>query len=44
VFLAGALVTPLTGVLGYRTLLPMAVLMATFFAASTLALLTGRRP
>jgi MFS transporter, DHA1 family, multidrug resistance protein len=42
VFLAGALVTPLTGVVGYRTLLPMAVLMAAFFAASALELLTGR--
>jgi DHA1 family bicyclomycin/chloramphenicol resistance-like MFS transporter len=43
VFLAGALVTPLTGVLGYRTLLPMALLMAGFFAASALALLAAHR-
>lgn len=31
-FLAGALVTPLTGVLGYHSLLPMAALMAGFMA------------
>jgi MFS transporter, DHA1 family, multidrug resistance protein len=44
VFLAGALVTPLTGVLGYATLLPMALLMGGFFAASALALVaSGRR-
>jgi DHA1 family bicyclomycin/chloramphenicol resistance-like MFS transporter len=42
VFLAGALVTPLTGVLGYDTLLPMALLMSGFFAASALALTAGR--
>lgn len=34
VFLVGALVTPLTGVLGYAALLPMALLMAGFFALS----------
>jgi DHA1 family bicyclomycin/chloramphenicol resistance-like MFS transporter len=30
-FLVGALATPLTGVVGYRSLLPMALLMAGFF-------------
>ena len=44
VFLAGALVTPLTGVLGYSTLRPMALLMSAFFAASALALAAARRP
>ena len=34
-FLVGAAVTPLTGVLGYPTLLPMALLMTVFFVAST---------
>jgi MFS transporter, DHA1 family, multidrug resistance protein len=43
VFLAGALVTPLTGVLGYGTLLPMTLLMSGFFAASALALAAARR-
>jgi DHA1 family bicyclomycin/chloramphenicol resistance-like MFS transporter len=38
VFLAGALVTPLTGVLGYDSLLPMALLMSGFFAASVAVL------
>jgi DHA1 family bicyclomycin/chloramphenicol resistance-like MFS transporter len=42
VFLAGALVTPLTGMLGYSTLLPMALLMSGFFAASALALAGAR--
>lgn len=41
-FLSGALVTPLTGVLGYDTLRPMALLMSGFFAAAVLALLTTR--
>ena len=44
VFLAGALVTPLTGVLGYSTLLPMALLMTGFFTASALALAASRPP
>jgi DHA1 family bicyclomycin/chloramphenicol resistance-like MFS transporter len=35
-FLAGSAVTPLTGVLGYHTLIPMALLMCTFFALSAL--------
>jgi len=43
VFLSGALVTPLTGVRGYATLLPMALLMSGFFAASALALVAGDR-
>jgi MFS transporter, DHA1 family, multidrug resistance protein len=34
-FFVGALMTPLTGVLGYTSLLPMAVLMVGFFAAAT---------
>jgi MFS transporter, DHA1 family, multidrug resistance protein len=51
IFLAGASVTPLTGVLGYGTLLPMGLLMTGFFALSALALAAldprraaGRRP
>ena len=46
-FLVGALVTPLTGIVGYDTLLPMAALMAGFFALGTGVLFaTGshRRP
>jgi DHA1 family bicyclomycin/chloramphenicol resistance-like MFS transporter len=43
IFLSGALVTPLTGVLGYATLLPMALLMSGFFAASALALAAAGR-
>jgi DHA1 family bicyclomycin/chloramphenicol resistance-like MFS transporter len=35
-FLAGSLVTPLTGVLGYATLLPMALLMFGFLSAAAL--------
>jgi DHA1 family bicyclomycin/chloramphenicol resistance-like MFS transporter len=43
-FLAGSLVTPLTGVLGYQTLTPMALLMFGFLlTAATLAALTARR-
>ncbi|WFE97150.1 multidrug effflux MFS transporter [Micromonospora sp. WMMD987] len=38
-FLAGALVTPLTGLLGYATLLPMASVMAVFFVAASGALI-----
>ncbi|MCE0539078.1 Bcr/CflA family efflux MFS transporter [Kineosporia rhizophila] len=38
-FLCGAAVTPLTGLLGYGTLLPMAALMSGFFVASVLMLL-----
>jgi DHA1 family bicyclomycin/chloramphenicol resistance-like MFS transporter len=34
-FLVGAAVTPLTGLVGYDTLLPMALLMAGFFVAAT---------
>jgi DHA1 family bicyclomycin/chloramphenicol resistance-like MFS transporter len=34
-FLVGATVTPLTGIVGYRTLLPMALLMAGFFLLAT---------
>lgn len=42
-FFAGALVTPLTGIVGYTSLLPMALLMAGFFAAALLlTVLTGR--
>ena len=33
-FFAGALVTPLTGIIGYTSLLPMGLLMAGFFLAS----------
>jgi DHA1 family bicyclomycin/chloramphenicol resistance-like MFS transporter len=46
-FLVGALVTPLTGVLGYRTLLPMALSMAVFFLLATALLRftgTSQRP
>src|SRR4051794_35759362 len=38
VFGAGALVTPLTGVIGYTTLRPMALLMAGFFGLSLIVL------
>ena len=37
-FLVGAAVTPLTGLIGYRTLLPMAVLMAGFLVVATVVL------
>jgi MFS transporter, DHA1 family, multidrug resistance protein len=41
-FFVGALMTPLTGVIGYTSLLPMALLMAGFFAAAVaLDALTG---
>lgn len=46
-FLVGALVTPLTGLVGYDTLLPMAALMAGFLVVGTVVLFaTGshRRP
>jgi DHA1 family bicyclomycin/chloramphenicol resistance-like MFS transporter len=40
-FLAGALVTPLTGLFGYHSLLPMALIMASFLcAAAAFAVLT----
>jgi DHA1 family bicyclomycin/chloramphenicol resistance-like MFS transporter len=43
-FAAGAAVTPLTGLLGYATLLPMAVLMSGFFAlAMALLAVVGAR-
>jgi DHA1 family bicyclomycin/chloramphenicol resistance-like MFS transporter len=44
-FVAGAAATPLTGVFGYTSLLPMAVLMAIGFAvaAVTLIVISGRR-
>ncbi len=35
-FLTGSIVTPLTGVLGYHTLVPMALLMCSFFGLSAL--------
>lgn len=40
-FLVGATVTPLTGVVGYDSLLPMATLMTGFFVASTAWLLAS---
>jgi len=44
-FFIGALVTPLTGIVGYTSMLPMALLMAGFFVASlTLALVVRVRP
>jgi DHA1 family bicyclomycin/chloramphenicol resistance-like MFS transporter len=43
-FLAGALVTPLTGLLGYHSLLPMAALMAGFMVAAGLFALVTRSP
>ena len=42
-FAAGAAVTPLTGLLGYGTLLPMALLMSGFFALAMTLLATMRR-
>jgi DHA1 family bicyclomycin/chloramphenicol resistance-like MFS transporter len=42
--LAGALATPLTGVVGYASLLPMAVLMAAGFGAAALTLVAVSRP
>jgi DHA1 family bicyclomycin/chloramphenicol resistance-like MFS transporter len=42
-FLTGALVTPLTSIAGYRTLLPMALMMAVFFIAAFVTMVgTGR--
>jgi DHA1 family bicyclomycin/chloramphenicol resistance-like MFS transporter len=41
-FLAGAAVTPLTGLVGYRTLTPMAGLMCAFFGTATLIVLSPR--
>ena len=38
-FLVGALVTPLTGFVGYSSLLPMALLMAGFFVAAVALML-----
>ncbi|GGM19672.1 MULTISPECIES: multidrug effflux MFS transporter [Micromonospora] len=43
-FLVGALVTPLTGLLGYDTLLPMAASMAFFFVAASVLLWAISRP
>ena len=44
-FFVGALVTPLTGIVGYRSLLPMGLLMAGFFlCAITLLVLSRARP
>ena len=43
-FLTGALVTPLTGVLGDRSLTPMAVLMAGFMLAALAVLAATRSP
>ncbi|MFF5176249.1 multidrug effflux MFS transporter [Micromonospora sp. NPDC000089] len=44
-FLAGAVVTPLTGILGYHSLLPMAATMSVFFlAASALLAALSRGP
>jgi DHA1 family bicyclomycin/chloramphenicol resistance-like MFS transporter len=43
VFLAGSLVIPLTGVLGYATLLPMAVLMSGFLGTAALVLAASSR-
>lgn len=40
-FVVGAAVTPLTGVLGYDSLLPLALLMTGFFAAATAWLLAS---
>ena len=42
-FLAGSLVTPLTGIVGYTTLLPMALLMAGFLSAAAVLLAAPRR-
>jgi len=43
-FFAGSLVTPLTGILGYETLLPMAALMFGFLGASALTAAVAGRP
>jgi hypothetical protein len=43
--LTGALVTPLTGVVGYDSLLPLALLMTVFFSAAfTLVRVVDARP
>lgn len=42
-FLCGAAVTPLTGLLGYRTLLPMALLISGFFSLAVLFLIVVMR-
>ncbi len=42
-FAAGAAVTPLTGLLGYGTLLPMALLMSGFFALAMILLTVVQR-
>ncbi|MEJ3744822.1 multidrug effflux MFS transporter [Actinomycetes bacterium KLBMP 9797] len=42
-FLAGALVTPLTGIAGYQTLLPMALMMTVFSVAAFVAMASGGR-
>ncbi|MDQ1287095.1 MAG: transporter, family, multidrug resistance protein [Actinomycetota bacterium] len=39
VFLTGAVATPLTGLIGYDTLLPMALLMTVFFVAATILMI-----
>jgi DHA1 family bicyclomycin/chloramphenicol resistance-like MFS transporter len=41
-FLAGAAVTPLTGLVGYRSVVPMGVLMAVFFTGSVVLVLARR--
>jgi len=38
-FLAGAAVTPLTGLVGYHSLVPMGLLMAVFFVAAVVTVL-----
>jgi DHA1 family bicyclomycin/chloramphenicol resistance-like MFS transporter len=43
VFLVGAAVTPLTGVIGYDTLLPMAAAIALFFVLALGTLVATRR-
>ncbi|WP_434741531.1 multidrug effflux MFS transporter [Micromonospora sp. SH-82] len=43
-FLTGALVTPVTGLLGYDTLLPMAAATAVFFVAAAVLLYAVSRP
>jgi len=42
--LTGALATPLTGIFGYASLLPMAVLMAAGFGTAALTLIAVSRP
>jgi len=43
-FLAGALTTPLTGLLGAQTVLAMAIGMSAFFALAIVLAVAGRRP